>query len=112
MHSHFKYLLILLASALITSYAVLWLLRPAPLESITIPPVLMKEQQGELVVWGGWRTVEGYQSQDVNAVEVRCNRDRGTCNEAFATILHHEAGEDLEAQVFHYQITRWDSEKL
>lgn len=112
MHSHFKYLLILLASALITSYAVLWLLRPAPLESITIPPLLMKEQQGELVVWGGWRTVEGYQSQDVNAVEVRCNRDRGTCNEAFATILHHEAGEDLEAQVFHYQITRWDSDKL
>ena len=56
--------------------------------------------------------MEGYQSYGINAVEVRCNRERGTCNEAFATILHHDAGEDLEAQAFHYQITRWDKTRL
>lgn len=112
MHLYFKYLLIALASALGASYATLWLVQPSPLESTTIPPLLLKEQQGELVLWGGWKTVEGYQAHGVNAVEVRCNRERGTCSEAFATILHHDAGEDLEAQAFHYQITRWDETRL
>lgn len=112
MHHYYKYLLVALASALGASYAVLWLTKPSPLESTTIPPLILKEQQGELVVWGGWKRVEGYQSPGINAVEIRCNRERGTCSEAFATILHHDAGEDLEAQAFNYQITRWDETRL
>lgn len=112
MHHYFKYLLIALASALASTYAVLWFVQPSPLETTTIPPLLLKEQSGELVLWGGWKTVEGYQSPGFNAVEVRCNRKLGICSEAFATILHHDAGEDLEAQAFHYQITRWDEAKL
>lgn len=112
MHLYFKYLLIALASALGASYAALWLVKPSNLESTTIPPLTLKEQQGELVVWGGWKTVEGYQSPGINAVEVRCNRERGICSESFATILHHDAGEDLEAQAFHYQVTRWDETRL
>lgn len=53
-----------------------------------------------------------YQSPGVNAVEVRSNRELGTCNESLATILHHSEGEDLEAQVFNYQITRWDESDI
>lgn len=30
------------------------------------------------------------------------------CSEAVATIFHHSTGEDLEAQVFHYRVVRWD----
>lgn len=109
---YFKYLLVAITSALCASYTVLWLIKPSLLESTTIPPLIFKEQQGELLVWGGWKTVEGYQDPGINAVEVRCNRGRGTCSEAFATILHHDTGEDLEAQVFNYQITRWDEARL
>lgn len=112
MHHYFKYLLIALASALASSYAVLWFVQPSPLETTTIPPLILKEQSGELVLWGGWKTVEGYQSPGLNAVEVRCNRKHSICSEAFATILRHDAGEDLEAQAFHYQITHWDEAKL
>lgn len=112
MHRYFKYLLVAFASALGASYAVLWLALPAPLESTTIPPLLLKEERGELILWGGWRAVEGYQSPATNAVELRCNRQQGECTEAFATILRHESGQDLEAQAFHYEITRWDETKL
>ena len=112
MHHYFKYLLIALASALASSYAVLWFVQPSPLETTTIPPLTLNEQSGELVLWGGWKIVEGYQSPGFNAVEVRCNRKHGICSEAFATVLHHDAGEDLEAQAFHYQITRWDEAKI
>lgn len=105
---YINYLLIAVTSALCATYSVLWLTKPSPLESTTIPPLIFKETKGEIVVWGGWKAVEGYQSPGTNAVEVRCNRELGTCNEALATILHHTEGEDLEAQVFNYQITRWD----
>jgi hypothetical protein len=107
-----RYLLIAVTSALCATYSVLWLTKPSPFESTTIPPLIFKETKGEILVWGGWKTVEGYQTPGTNAVEVRCNRERGACSEAFATILHHEAGEDLEAQVFDYQITRWDEASI
>lgn len=109
---YLNYLLIAVASALSATYAALWLTKPSPLENTTIPPLIFKEQQGELLVWGGWRTVEGYQTPGINAVEIHCSRERGTCSEAFATILHHTIGEDLEAQVFNYQITHWDEASL
>ncbi|MBD9424498.1 hypothetical protein IB232_04110 [Pseudomonas sp. PDM15] len=107
-----KLLLTALASALCATYIVLWFVKPAPLEITTIPPLIFKEDRGELVVWGGWKTVEGYQTPGTNAVEIRCNRTSGTCNEAFASILHHTDGEDLEAQVFNYKVSTWEAGKL
>lgn len=107
-----NYLLIALASALAAVYATLWLTKPSPLESTTIPPLIFKQDQGELIVWDGWRTVEGYQAPGTNAVEIRCNSDHNTCSEAVATILHHTTGEDLEAQVFNYRVVRWDESGL
>ncbi|NRH29224.1 hypothetical protein [Pseudomonas sp. MS19] len=61
---------------------------------------------------GWWKTVDGYQSPGTNAVEIRCSRDRNTCNEAVATILHHTTGEDIEAQVFSYRVIRWDDASI
>jgi len=34
------------------------------------------------------------------------------CVEAYASVLHHDAGEDLEAQVFNYHVDVWDEERL
>lgn len=96
---YINYLLIAFTSALCATYSVLWLTKPSPLESTTIPPLILNETKGEIVIWGGWKAVEGYQSPGKNAVEVRCYRELGTCNEALATILHHTEGEDLEAQI-------------
>ncbi|MGQ7557874.1 hypothetical protein ACTGYQ_11420, partial [Streptococcus suis] len=66
---YLKLLLIALASALCATYLVLWLTKPAPLENTTIPPLIFKEEQNALVIWGGWKTVEGYQAPGTNAVE-------------------------------------------
>lgn len=109
---YLKFLLTALASALCATYLVLWLTKPAPVENTTIPPLIFKEEQDELVVWGGWKTVAGYQAPGTNAVEIRCNRTTNTCQEAVASILHHAEGEDLEAQVFSYQVSNWDATKL
>lgn len=105
-------LLIALASALCATYVVLSLTKPAPIENTTIPPLIFKMEQDELVIWGGWKTVEGYQAPGINAVEIRCNRTTNTCHEAVASILHHTEGEDLEAQVFSYEVRSWDATKL
>jgi hypothetical protein len=109
---YFKLLLTALASALCATYIVLWLTKPAPLENITIPPQIFKEEKDALLIWGGWKTVAGYQTPGANAVEIRCNRTSSTCYEAFASILHHTEGEDLEAQVFSYKVTLWDANRL
>ncbi|AYZ75734.1 hypothetical protein ACGHAZ_005802 [Pseudomonas aeruginosa] len=109
---YLQLLLIALASALCATYIMLWLTKPAPLENTTIPPLMIKEEQNELLVWGGWKTIEGYQKPGTNAVEIRCNRTSNTCQEAFATILHHTEGEDLEAQVFSYKVSSWNTTKL
>lgn len=105
-------LLIALASALCATYLVLWFTKPAPIENTTIPPLIFKEDQDELLIWGGWKTVEGYQAPGIVAVEIRCNRTSNTCHEAVASILHHTEGEDLEAQVFSYEVSSWDATKL
>ena len=109
---YLKLLLIVLASVLCATYLVLWLTKPAPLENTTIPPLIFQEEQDELVIWGGWKTVAGYQAPGANAVEIRCNRTSNTCHEAVASILHHAEGEDLEAQVFSYKVSRWDANEL
>ena len=109
---YLKLLLIVLASVLCTTYVMLWVTKPAPIENTTIPPLIFKEEQGEIVIWGGWKTVEGYQTPGTNAVEIRCNLTSSRCHEAFASILHHTEGEDLEAQVFSYKVISRDAAKL
>jgi hypothetical protein len=69
---YINYVLIAVTSALCVTYSVLWLIKASPLESTTIPPLILKETMGEIVVWGGWKIVEGYQSPGKNAVE-RCD---------------------------------------
>jgi hypothetical protein len=105
-------LLIALASALCATYLVLWIVKPTPIESSTIPPLIFKAEQDGVVIWGGWKTVEGYQAPGTNAIEIRCNRTSNTCHEAVASILYHDQGEDLEAQVFSYRVSSWDATKL
>lgn len=48
---YLKLPLIALVSALCATYIVLWLTKPAPLENTTIPPLMIKEEQNELLVW-------------------------------------------------------------
>lgn len=59
------------------------------------------------MLWGSWDTAAGFKPYGVNAVEIRCNRQNERCIEAYASILHHSEGEDLEAQVFSYEIAEW-----
>lgn len=110
-----RYLSISLASALLASYAALWLVNPAPLEqlhSVVRPPLIIEQHGDDLRLWGGWNTVAGYEQPGVNAVEIRCNRSSGSCLEAYASILHHDDGEDLEAQVFKYEVVEWTEQML
>lgn len=78
-----RYLCVALASALVAAYAAIWLAGPAPLErtATTIPP-LRFAQGDNLVIWGGWRAVEGDAYGTTNGVEIICNRERQTCLEA------------------------------
>lgn len=110
-----RYLSVSLASALVAAYTALWLAYPAPLEqphAVVRPPLIIQQQGDDLLLWGGWNTVAGYEPPGVNAVEIRCNRGRGTCQEAFASIHHHDEGEDLEAQVFDYEVVEWTEQML
>lgn len=108
-----RYLSVALASALVAAYAITWLASPAPLERTTadIPP-LRVAQGDNLIIWGGWRIVEGYDHGTTTGVEIICNRERQTCLEAYAELLHHDSGEDLSAQSFDYEVTRWDDQRL
>lgn len=76
------------------------------------PALIIKQQGDDLMLWGGWGTVAGYEPPGVNAVEIRCNRGNGSCLEAYASILHHDEGEDLEAQVFNYEVVEWTEQML
>lgn len=111
-----RYITVSLASALVAAYIVLWFANPASLEqqlhTVVRPPLIIEQQGDELLLWGGWNTVAGYEPPGVNAVEIRCNRGSGTCQEAYASIHHHEEGEDLEAQVFNYTVVEWTEQML
>lgn len=108
-----RYLSVALASALVAAYTAIWIVGPNPLERTvaTIPPLRIA-QGDNLIIWGGWRTVEGYDHGVTNGVEIVCNRERKTCLEAYASLLYHSDGEDLEAQAFDYEVTIWDDQYL
>ncbi|MEQ6327827.1 hypothetical protein VLF92_05765 [Pseudomonas chengduensis] len=55
-----RYLCVALASALMAAYAAIWLASPAPLERATATTLPLRVAQGDnLIICGGWRTVEG-----------------------------------------------------
>lgn len=102
---YLNYVTASLASALVATYTALWIAHPAPLEStVRLPPLSVFEQPDDLLLWGGWRAVAGYEPPGTNAVETRCNRTQNTCIEAYASILQHDTGLDLVAEVFRYEI--------
>lgn len=110
-----RYLSVSLASALVAGYVALWLANPAPLEqphAVVRPPLTIEQQGDDLMLWGAWNTVAGYEPPGVNAVEIRCNRGSSTCQEAYASILQHDEGEDLEAQVYSYEVVEWTEQML
>ncbi|MFO3797042.1 MAG: hypothetical protein ACK8QZ_07125 [Anaerolineales bacterium] len=105
-----RYLTVSLASALVAAYVALWYASPVPLEQfhgVTVPPLKVQEYQGDLLIWGSWKTVAGYEPPGNNAIEIRCNQIKAVCSEAYANILHHDEGEDIEAQVFSYEVVEW-----
>ena len=110
-----RYLTISLASALVAAYAALWYASPAPIEQshvVTVPSLTVQEHQGDLLIWGSWKTVAGYEQPGKNAIEIRCNATKTTCSEAYANLMHHDEGEDIEAQVFNYEVVEWTESLL
>ncbi|UTW07997.1 hypothetical protein [Pseudomonas benzenivorans] len=110
---YLNYAVVSLASALVATYAVLWFIHPTPLENtVTLPPLSVLEQPDGLLLWGGWRTVAGYEPPGTNAVEIRCVRTQNTCTEAYASLLQHDTGLDLVAEVFSYEVISWSETQL
>ncbi|WP_439888295.1 hypothetical protein ACSX1C_03750 [Pseudomonas sp. MBLB4123] len=105
-----KYFAVALASALLSAYAALWFATPVTAEtplSVVRPPLTIEQSDETLLIWGGWETQQGYEAPGSNAIEIRCERASGRCIEAYASILHHTEGEDLEAQAFQYAVQDW-----
>ena len=110
---YLNYVVASLASALVATYTVLWIAHPTPLEStVTLPPLSVFEQSDGLLLWGGWRTVAGYQPPGTNAVEIRCNRTQNTCTEAYASLLQHDTGMDFVAEAFSYEVISWSEAQV
>lgn len=112
---YLRYIAIALASSLLTAYAVLWFLAPVSAESphtVIRPPLKVEHQGGQLLVWGGWENEKGYDVPETNAVDIHCDRVSARCTEAYASILHHSEGEDLEAQVFGYVVQTWTGTQI
>ncbi|MDU0815797.1 hypothetical protein Q8X07_05140 [Pseudomonas aeruginosa] len=112
--TYLRYICVAFAASLATAYSTLWVASPTPLEqhAVTLPPLTINQQDGDLLLWGGWKTIEGYDHGSANAVEIRCYRKLSRCVEAYASIFHHNTGEDLEAQVFIYHVDAWNDEHL
>jgi hypothetical protein len=112
---YLRYISVALASSLVSAYAVLWFAAPTTVESphtVIRPPLKVEQQDGQLLIWGGWETQKGYAAPGANAVEIRCDRASARCTEAYASILHHTEGEDLEAQVYGYVVQTWTDSQI
>ncbi len=112
---YLPYIAVALASSLLSASATLWYAAPKTAESshsVTRPPLKVEHQNGNLLIWGGWETTKGYQAPGINAVEIRCDTASSRCIEAYASILHHTEGEDLEAQVFDYVVQNWTETEM
>ena len=112
---YLKYLAVAFASALVSVYVSMWFVAPATAEAphtVVRPPLNIDQGNGDLLIWGSWDTQQGYETPGFNAIEIRCDRAAGRCQEAYASILHHMEGEDLEAQVFDYRVQDWTDARL
>lgn len=112
---YLRYIAIVLASSLLTAYTVLWFAAPTTVESphsVIRPPLKVEQQDGQLLIWGGWETKKGYVALGTNAVEIRCDQASARCTEAYASILHHTEGEDIEAQAFSYVVQTWTEAQI
>ncbi|UTW07000.1 hypothetical protein [Pseudomonas benzenivorans] len=108
-----KLLTTAIVSAVVTAPLAIWLTNTPPLQKeLTIPPLLFSEDNGELVIWGAWSTIEGYKHPSTVATEIRCSKELMTCTEGLGMLLLHDYGQDLEAQTFTYQINDWSSEAI
>lgn len=107
-------LTVCLSTCLLSIYATAWFLNPNSLEHpvVTVPPLWIEHEAGELVAFGGWATEHGYSLPGRSAVEIRCYRDRQLCTEALANVHHHDEGADLEAETYLYTVTDWTDERL
>lgn len=68
---YLRYLAIVLASSLLTAYTVLWFVVPTTVESphsVIRPPMAVEQNDGQLLIWGGWETKKGYVTPGTNAV--------------------------------------------
>lgn len=100
---------------MLSASATLWYAAPKTVESyraVKRPPLKVEHQNGNLLIWGGWETTKGYQAPGINAVEIRCDTASSRCIEAYASILPHTEGEDLEAQVFDYVVQNWTETEM
>ncbi|KRW63370.1 hypothetical protein AO729_08945 [Pseudomonas sp. TTU2014-066ASC] len=102
-----------LATSIITASVTAWIVgRPADTPEPVIPPLLFSEVQGELVIWGAWKTTEGYDDPSIAATEIRCSKERMTCTEGVGHLLIHDAGQDLEAEAYSYEIANWSDTSI
>lgn len=102
-----------LASSVITAAVTAWIVgRPAATPEPVIPPLLFSEVQGEMVIWGAWKTTEGYDDPSIAATEIRCSKERMTCTEGVGHLLIHDAGQDLEAEAYGYEIENWSDTSI
>lgn len=96
-----------LISALASAFITAWLMHGASVDKPTLPPLIFSEEGGEQVIWGAWKTVQGYKAPGIHSTEIRCNKARMSCIEGLGVLLIHEKGQDLESQVFEYRVDEW-----
>lgn len=102
-----------LAPSAITAAVTAWIVgTPTKTPEPVIPPLLFSEVQGELVIWGAWKTTMGYDDPSIAATEIRCSKERMTCTEGVGHLLIHDAGQDLEAEAYGYQIESWSETSI
>lgn len=102
-----------LAASVITAAVTAWIVgRPADTPEPVIPPLLFSEAQGELVIWGAWKTTEGYDDPSIAATEIRCSKERMACTEGVGHLLIHDTGQDLEAEAYGYEIENWSDTSI
>lgn len=100
-----------LAAALASALVTVGLTHSVTVDSPTLPPLVFSEDGGDQVIWGAWKTVQGYDAPGIHSTEIRCNKARMSCVEGLGTLLIHDDGQDLESQVFEYRVSEWgDSE--
>ncbi len=113
--TYLRYVCVALAAALVAAYSTLWVLNPTPLEqqhTVTPPILTVKHQDSDLLLLGRWEPIVGDDRGAANATEIRCFRAVLRCVEAYALFAHSDAGDDLDALVFIYQVDEWSDGRL